>query len=81
MVLDEPNANLDRLGETALLRALNTLKENGTTVVLVAHHASMLQNVDKLLVMRDSKMEAFGARNDVIAHLDSGKRAEQARGR
>jgi ATP-binding cassette subfamily C protein/ATP-binding cassette subfamily C exporter for protease/lipase/ATP-binding cassette subfamily C protein EexD len=81
VVLDEPNANLDRLGETALLRALNTLKENGTTVVLVAHHASMLQNVDKLLVMRDSKMEAFGARNDVIAHLDSGKRAEQARGR
>jgi ATP-binding cassette subfamily C protein/ATP-binding cassette subfamily C exporter for protease/lipase/ATP-binding cassette subfamily C protein EexD len=80
VVLDEPNANLDRFGETALLRALNTLKENGTTVVLVAHHASMLQNVDKLLVMRDSKMEAFGARNDVIAHLDSGKRSAQAKG-
>jgi ATP-binding cassette subfamily C protein/ATP-binding cassette subfamily C exporter for protease/lipase/ATP-binding cassette subfamily C protein EexD len=79
VVLDEPNANLDRFGETALLRALNTLKQNGTTVVIVAHHASMLQSVDKLLVMRDGKMDAFGARNDVITHLDSSNRAAQAK--
>ena len=79
VVLDEPNANLDRFGEPALLRALNTLKQNGTTVVIVAHHASMLQSVDKLLVMRDGKMDAFGARNDVITHLDSSNRAAQAK--
>jgi len=76
VVLDEPNANLDRLGESALLRALNALKQNGTTIVLVAHHANLLQSVDKLLVMREGKMDAFGARNDVIAHLNKGERTE-----
>jgi ABC-type protease/lipase transport system fused ATPase/permease subunit len=79
VVLDEPNANLDRLGETALLRALGALKKNGTTIILVAHHASMLQGVDKLLVMREGKMDAFGDRNEVIAHLNKGERAERAK--
>ena len=59
IVLDEPNANLDSEGETALLAALRQLKERGTTVVIVAHRPNVLQIVDKLLVLRDGAVEIF----------------------
>jgi ABC-type protease/lipase transport system fused ATPase/permease subunit len=72
VVLDEPNSNLDRLGEAALLRALKTLRERGTTIVLVAHHASLLGAVDKLLLLREGRPEAFGPRDEVLAHLKGG---------
>jgi ATP-binding cassette subfamily C protein/ATP-binding cassette subfamily C exporter for protease/lipase/ATP-binding cassette subfamily C protein EexD len=76
VVLDEPNANLDRLGEAALMRALKTLRENGTTVIMVVHHASMIKEVDKLLLLREGGVEAFGPRKDVLAHLSSGAPAD-----
>jgi PrtD family type I secretion system ABC transporter len=79
VVLDEPNASLDRIGEAALLRAIKTLRAQGTTIVVVAHHASMLENVDKLLLLRDGRAEAFGPRNDVLAHLNSGGAIETSR--
>jgi PrtD family type I secretion system ABC transporter len=78
IVLDEPNASLDRLGEAALLRALNSLKKLGTTIVIVAHHASMLGGVDKLLVLNEGRMSAYGPKNEVLTHLGSGERAEPA---
>jgi PrtD family type I secretion system ABC transporter len=76
IVLDEPNASLDRVGEAALLRALNSLKKLGTTIVIVAHHASMLGGVDKVLVLNEGRVSAFGPKNEVLVHLSSGERAE-----
>ena len=78
IVLDEPNASLDRVGEAALVRALNSLKKLGTTIVIVAHHASMLAGVDKLLVLNEGKQTAYGPKSEVLAHLGSGERAEPA---
>jgi PrtD family type I secretion system ABC transporter len=69
VVLDEPNANLDHEGDQALVAALRRLKEEGTTVVMVAHRPSLLAGVDKLLVLRDGVVEAFGARNDVMPRV------------
>jgi PrtD family type I secretion system ABC transporter len=74
VVLDEPNANLDRAGEAALRHSLLALKAKGSTIVLVAHHASMLEVVDQLLVMREGKIEAFGPRNEVLAHISGAQK-------
>ena len=71
LVLDEPNANLDRHGEAALVRTLAALRERNTTLVMVVHHASLLQTVDKMAVIQEGKMAAFGPRNDVLAHLNA----------
>jgi PrtD family type I secretion system ABC transporter len=79
IVLDEPNASLDRVGEAALLRALNSLKKLGATIIIVAHHASMLGGVDKILVLNEGRVSAFGPKTEVMAHLSSGERAEPAR--
>src|SRR4051812_5392924 len=69
VVLDEPNSNLDHDGELALARALAVLKEEGVTVVVVAHRPSLLANVDRMLVLRDGMVDAFGSRGDVMGRV------------
>jgi PrtD family type I secretion system ABC transporter len=69
VVLDEPNANLDHEGEEALRRALQTLKEEGVTLIVVAHRPSLLRGVDKLLVLREGAVDLFGPRAEIMARL------------
>ncbi len=69
IVLDEPSANLDSEGEDALNNALRQAKGWGATVVLVAHHVRILRPVDKLLVLREGRMELFGPRDEVLTRL------------
>ncbi|HEX7053983.1 MAG TPA: type I secretion system permease/ATPase [Burkholderiales bacterium] len=69
VVLDEPNASLDSEGEQALLRALAGLKADGVTVVIIAHKPSLLSGVDKLLVLRDGLVEAFGPRAEIMPRM------------
>ena len=69
VVLDEPNSNLDEQGEIALGYALQTLKQNKVTVILVTHRQNVLTHVDKLLVLNEGKLAVYGPRDQVIAHL------------
>ncbi len=69
VVLDEPNANLDAEGEQALLLALREMKKAKQTVIVVSHKPSILQDADKLLVLRDGKMELFGPRQAVLDRM------------
>lgn len=66
VLLDEPNANLDGEGEIALLNAIHSMKESGMTVVIVTHKPAMLAHADKVLVMKDGSVEAFGPKNQII---------------
>jgi ATP-binding cassette subfamily C protein EexD len=69
VVLDEPNSNLDELGELALAAALERLKQTQTTVILITHRQSVLAKVDKLLVLANGQVAVYGPRDQVIAHL------------
>ena len=71
VVLDEPNASLDHEGEEALHHAIVRLKEAGTTVVMIAHRPSVLGLADKLLVLRNGAVDAYGSRAEVIAKLNA----------
>jgi ATP-binding cassette subfamily C protein len=66
VVLDEPNSNLDRDGETALHQALLDLKARGAIVVLIAHRPAMLATCDKVLVLANGQQQAFGPRDEVL---------------
>ena len=69
VVLDEPNANLDAAGDRSLAQAILDLKERRATVVVMAHRPSAIAAVDKLLMLRDGKVEAFGPKEEVLAQV------------
>ncbi len=69
LVLDEPNAHLDSDGETALIETLRAARDRGATIIVVAHRAGFLNIADKLLVIKDGRVDAFGPREQVMAKL------------
>ena len=74
VVLDEPNANLDDMGEAALVRTVQELKAKGCTVFLITHRPGILAVADRLLILRNGLVQANGPRDEVLAAL----RAAQA---
>lgn len=78
LTLDEPDANLDEAGITALTSALKFAKERKITTLLITHRNALLSHVDKLLVLRDGKVAAFGAACDVIAAYASKHKPQMA---
>ena len=69
VVLDEPNSSLDEAGDAALASAIATLKQLGTTFVVMTHRTSVLGVADKMLIMREGAQQAFGPRDEVLAAL------------
>jgi ATP-binding cassette subfamily C exporter for protease/lipase len=69
IVLDEPNASLDAEGEDALMKALDAMKSNGATVVIISHKPAIFRSADKMLVLREGRVELFGPRDQVMARL------------
>jgi PrtD family type I secretion system ABC transporter len=72
VVLDEPNANLDSPGETALVGAMQHLKEIGATVIFVTHKTNMLTLADKVLLMEQGTVRLYGEREEVLAKIFGG---------
>jgi len=68
-VLDEPNSNLDAAGEQALTETLRRAKERGVTAVVVTLRPALLNSVDKVLILRAGRAEAFGSPSDVLHRL------------
>lgn len=69
VVLDEPNSNLDGEGEQALIRAISVTKQDGASVIIVAHRPSVLGNVDKVMVLRNGRIESLGPRHEIMKQL------------
>ncbi|MGZ2422290.1 ATP-binding cassette subfamily C protein [Rhizobium laguerreae] len=69
IILDEPNSNLDREGEEALIAALSTVKATGTTVILIAHRPNIMETVDKILILNRGQQDLFGPRDYVFNEL------------
>lgn len=69
LLLDEPNAHLDAEGESQLVATLAELKTRNVSAVVIAHRMGVLGVVDKILVMREGRIEAFGERDEVLGRL------------
>ena len=69
IVLDEPNSNLDEVGERALSVALQKIKETGATVFIISHRPSILSRLDRIMVLNAGVITMYGAREQVIAEL------------
>jgi PrtD family type I secretion system ABC transporter len=71
VVLDEPDAHLDAEGDDALRAALRALKAAGTTVVLVGHRSSLMAQLDKIAVLHEGTLQAFGPAATVLARVQA----------
>jgi PrtD family type I secretion system ABC transporter len=80
VILDEPNSNLDGAGEQALAETLKALRGQAT-VVVVTHRATLIQHVDKMLVLDAGKAQHYGAAAEVMrAMQQKGQPAAQPAG-
>jgi PrtD family type I secretion system ABC transporter len=73
IVLDEPNSNLDLEGENALATALAGCKTRHRTMVVISHRSAVLKIVDKILVLKDGQVAAYGPRDEVLQLLSGQK--------
>lgn len=70
VILDEPNANLDVVGEEALSNALKHAKTKNISVVVISHRPSVLTVVDKVLVVQEGKVAAYGSADDIMRQMN-----------
>ena len=69
VVLDEPNSNLDEIGEAALVVAMKNLKQQGKTVFLITHRTGIIGVADRIMVLADGGILRYGLAQDVIAAM------------
>ncbi len=63
LLADEPTGNLDTHSGDTVMQALNRIRdENGTTVVLVTHDRSLAAQMDRVLTLVDGIIEDDGPR-------------------
>jgi ATP-binding cassette subfamily C protein EexD len=71
IVLDEPNSNLDDVGERALAAAIAQIKASGATIFIITHRTNILTQLDRLLVMRNGVIALWGPREKVLAEISA----------
>lgn len=77
LVLDEPNSNLDDVGERALVDAIVDLRSRGKTIVLITQRTSAIGVTNKLLLLRNGVGEMFGPTAKVLTDLATAKEKSQ----
>ena len=78
LILDEPTSNLDEQGEEQLLNALQKMKQTqACTCIMVTHKISLLQSMDKILVLQDGRVALFGPKDAVFEELTKQRAADK----
>ena len=69
VVLDEPNANLDGDGDRALADAIQMLRNQRVTIVIINHRPNLLSLVDKIVFMHEGRVGRVGTREELLPML------------
>jgi PrtD family type I secretion system ABC transporter len=69
IVLDEPTSNLDAVGEASVREAIESLKQTGSTVVVIAHRPSLVCGVDTMMVVQSGRLTHFGPTAEVMPQI------------
>ena len=69
LVLDEPNSALDQEGSEALNAAIQTMKAEGRSVVIMTHRPVAISECDRLMVVDNGQVKAIGPRDEIIKSM------------
>lgn len=72
LLLDEPTSSMDHQSEDRLKRSLSTYV-SGKTMMLVTHRTSLLDMVDRLIVIDGGQVVADGPKAQVVEALQQGR--------
>ncbi len=78
IILDEPNSNLDSVGEAALSHALLSEKKRGAAIVVIAHRPSAIAAMDALLYLSEGRQLLSGPKDEVLRKVVEGGNARSA---
>jgi ATP-binding cassette, subfamily C, bacterial exporter for protease/lipase len=81
IVLDEPNANLDKDGHAALMKTIKHLKQQQSTIFIVSHSNSLLKITDKMIALKNTKCLAIGHPAHVLKKLSSSPKIPTVQGK
>jgi ATP-binding cassette subfamily C protein EexD len=77
IVLDEPNSNLDDVGDRALTAAVQQLKLTGATLFVITHRTNIVSQLDRLMVLNAGVISVYGPREHVLAELNAQRQQAQ----
>lgn len=71
LFLDEPTSGVDPVERREFWRRINTLAEQGVTVLVTTHFMEEAENCDRLLIMAAGRMLTLGSPADIKAQARS----------
>ncbi|TWT12614.1 type I secretion system permease/ATPase [Reyranella sp. CPCC 100927] len=77
LVLDEPNSNLDAVGEESLAKTMAQMRDRGAIVIIVTHRMNMINYCDDVLVMNAGAVHAYGGRDQIVARLANNRSSQK----
>lgn len=77
IILDEPNSNLDEVGDRALAAAIQQLKLTGATLFVITHRTNIVSQLDRLMVMSAGVISLYGPREQVLAELNAQQQTQR----
>ena len=78
LILDEPFASLDFDGRKQLIKTLNDLHNNGTSIIIISHSSDIIcQLVDRVIVLDNGKIISDGKPIDVVSNSNISKLAKK----
>ena len=72
LMLDEPTSAMDYASERQFVRRLGSVLSSGRTLIVTTHRGSLLQVVNRLIVLEDGRVKMDGPRDQVMAALRGG---------
>jgi ATP-binding cassette subfamily C protein EexD len=78
IILDEPNSNLDEVGDRALMAAILKIRLTGATLFVITHRTNIVSQLDRLMVMSNGSISLFGPRDLVLTELNAQQAPKQA---
>jgi len=66
LVLDEATSSLDSNSENYIQKAIQSLRDDDKTIVIIAHRLSTVINADKIVVMEEGKLIEEGSHSELF---------------